>query len=68
MLYQGDVGGFSELERGWPQGATRPWGAIQMIQYGGAVLEKGVTILCGQRLVLNRLASSESVHITLKEY
>ena len=39
-----------------------------MIQYGVAVLEKGTTILCGQRLVLNHLANSEPVNITLKEY
>ena len=26
-----------------------------MIQYGVAVLDKGTTILCGQRLVLNHL-------------
>ena len=39
-----------------------------MIQQVVAVLDKGTTILCGQRLVLNHLASSESVNITLKEY
>ena len=47
---------------------ARPKGASQMIQYGVAVLDKGTTILCGQRLVLNHLANSESVNIILKEY
>jgi len=39
-----------------------------MIQYGVAILDKGTTILCGQRLVLNHLANSESINTTLKEY
>jgi hypothetical protein len=47
---------------------ARPQGASQIIQYGVAVLEKGTTILCGQRLVLNNLACSESINTTLKEY
>ena len=51
---------------------TRPQGANQMIQYGVAILNKGpydiLAILCGQRLVLNHLVSSEPVNIVLKEY
>jgi len=39
-----------------------------MIQYGVAALEKGRAILCGPRLVLDHLGSSEPVNIALKEY
>ena len=47
---------------------ARPKGAAQMNKYGVAVLEKGPAILCGLRLVLDHLGSSEHVNITLKEH
>jgi hypothetical protein len=36
-----------------------------MIQYGVAALEKDPAISCGLRLVLDHLACSESINITL---
>jgi hypothetical protein len=39
-----------------------------MIQSGIAVLEKDPAISCGRRLVLNHLAGSEPINITLVEY
>jgi hypothetical protein len=39
-----------------------------MIQYGVAVLEKDLAILCELRLVLNHPGGSEPINITLTEY
>jgi hypothetical protein len=47
---------------------TRPQGAGQTIQARVAVPEKDRAISCGRRLVLSRLAGSESINITLLEY
>jgi hypothetical protein len=47
---------------------THPSGAIQMNQYSVAALEKGKTIPCELRLVLDHLDGSEYDNIILKEY
>ena len=39
-----------------------------MIQYGVAALEKDPAISCGLRLVLDHLACSESINITLLDH
>ncbi len=47
---------------------ARPKGGSQMSQYCVAALEKDQAILCGLRLVLKHLETSEPVVITLKEH
>ena len=45
-----------------------PKGATQMSQYCVTALKKDQAILCGLRLVLEHLGTSEPAIITLKEY
>lgn len=49
----------SERNKAGGRFSSRPTGAAQTHQYSVAVLDKGVAILCGLRLVLMRLSSSE---------
>ena len=47
---------------------ARPKGARQRIQSGVAALDKDPAIAGGRRLVLDPLAGSESINVTLLEY
>ena len=47
---------------------ARPMGGSQMPQYRVSALEKDMPILCGLRLVLEHLGTSELAVITMKEH